>query len=117
MKKIDWMGYTLRRNEQFSYHHIDKREHGGLETRDNGAILTQNTSHPYLHIIEYKDIEIYVYINNILKCINTQGYMPTKNQLRAINSVLNTFERDHSNERNKKGKQIIKEEYYKRIIL
>lgn len=110
-KGIDWMGYALQRNDQLSYHHIIKREHGGPLTLDNGALLRQDTSHEYLHIIEYKDLDMYIYINKVLKQINTQGYRPTKEELLAIRSVLLQFEREHCSDVNSKGKSLIKRKY------
>ena len=83
----DWMGYTIQAINQLSYHHIQKKEDGGPFTWDNGALLRRDTAHEYLHIIEYKDLEIYDYINGILKQINTQGYKPTKEELIAIKKL------------------------------
>lgn len=110
-KGIDWMGYEYNRVDDLSFHHIQKREHGGLYTLDNGALLRQNTSHEYLHIIEYKDLDMYMYINNLLKNINTQGYAPTKRQLLAIKAILEQFEREHCSDRTAKGKPLIRTRY------
>lgn len=115
MKDMDWLGYKLQKGNIYTYHHIIKEEHGGKQTINNGAILTE-VSHPYLHIIEYKDYELYTYLTNLLICINNQRYMPTKQQLLAINSILESFEREHCSDRTQKGKLLIKEEYTKRII-
>lgn len=110
-KDIDWMGYGIDSVSNLSFHHIQKKEHGGLYTLDNGALLRQNTAHEYLHIIEYKDFDMFLYINNLLKNVNTQGYKPTKNQLLAIRSILEQFEREHCSDRTSKGKQLIKTKY------
>lgn len=107
----DWMGYTIQSINQLSYHHIQKKEDEGPFTWDNGALLRRDTAHEYLHIIEYKDLEIYDYINGILKQINTQGYKPTKEELIAIRDVLLSFEREHCSDRNSKGKILIKSKY------
>lgn len=107
----DWMGYTIQSINQLSYHHIQKKEDGGPFTWDNGALLRRDTAHEYLHIIEYKDLEIYDYINGILKQINTQGYKPTREELIAIRNVLLSFEREHCSDRNSKGKILIKSKY------
>lgn len=107
----DWMGYTIQSINQLSYHHIQKKEDGGPFTWDNGALLRRDTAHEYLHIIEYKDLEIYNYINGILKQINTQGYQPTREELIAIRNVLLSFEREHCSDRNSKGKILIKSKY------
>lgn len=110
-RRNDWMGYDINSITQLSYHHIQKKEDGGPFSWDNGALLRRGTSHEYLHIIEYKDLEIYDYINGILKQINTQGYQPTKEELIAIRDVLLSFEREHCSDRNSKGKILIKSKY------
>lgn len=111
MTDTDWMGYKLQ--ERFSYHHILKRCHKGERTIDNGAVLYLS-SHSYLHTIEYYDLDKYIYINQILKEINTQRYMPTKEQLQLINYILEEFEKEHDGEISTRGKLLIKEEYKRR---
>ena len=113
MNDIDWMGYKLQ--ERFSYHHIVKRCHGGERTFNNGAVLYLS-SHSYLHTIEYYDLDKYVFINKILKDINTQRYMPTKEQLKQIEYILREFEKEHDGEVSTRGKVLIKDEYRKRIL-
>lgn len=111
VKDIDWMGYAVDRPQDITFHHIWKKSDGGLYTIDNGAPLNGDTAHPYLHIIEAKDFDMYLYINNLLKNINTQGFKPTRNQLLAVRAILEQFEREHCSDRTKKGKQLIKTKY------
>ena len=113
MKEIDWLGYKLE--DRFSYHHIIKKCDGGKRTFNNGAVLFQ-TSHSYLHTIENYDIEKYIYLNKILKDINTQRYMPTKEQLKQIDFILRTFENDFGNYVSSRGKILIKDIYKERDI-
>lgn len=108
---IDWMGYKIDSATDVSFHHIVKKSDGGLYVFDNGALLRQNTSHEYTHLIEAKDPEMFAYINNLLKNINTQRYKPTKNQLLAIRAILEQFEREHCADTNSKGKPLIKTKY------
>lgn len=115
MVDVDWLGYKLEPYDKFSYHHIIKREHGGLETISNGAILCYNTSHQYLHIIEYKDFDMYMYLTSILLTINNQRTMPSREQLITISNLLKQFENDHIDDVNAKGKPIIRERYLKRV--
>jgi hypothetical protein len=110
-REIDWMGYELRSITDLTYHHIVKKEHGGKLTLDNGALLRGDTAHEYLHIIEGKDLDMYIYINNLLKTINTQGYNPTKRQLLAVRAILEQFEREHCSDRTSKGKPLIRTKY------
>lgn len=112
MKDRDWLGYKLQRGDMFTYHHnLIARRHKGTETIKNGAILCGKTSHPYLHIIESRDYDMFIYLTIILAKINEQGCMPNKQQLLAIDSVLRMFEREHDRDRTSKGKILIKEEY------
>lgn len=117
MTNVDWMGYELEEDNIFHYHHIIKKEHGGELTIDNGAILCGGaSSHQYLHVIECKDFELYVYLNNLLKNINSQRCMPNKQQLLAIDSILRQFEREHCSDITCKGKPLIRESYTRRLI-
>ena len=59
---------------------------------------------------------MYVYINKILKAINSQHSTPTKAQLLAIRQVLLQFEKEYSNDRNCNGKLLIKPYYIDRRI-
>ena len=59
---FDFMGYKVDKKQSLSFHHliIPHRESRNYGIGDgylywNGAILRQNTSHDYLHIIEAKD--------------------------------------------------------------
>lgn len=113
MNDIDWMGYKLQ--ERFSYHHIVKRCHHGERTINNGAVLYLS-SHSYLHLLEYYDLQKYIFINNILKDVNTQRYMPTEEQLKQIDYILREFEKEHDGEVSTRGKVLIKDEYRKRIL-
>lgn len=112
MTDTDWMGYKLQ--ERYSYHHIVKRCHRGERTINNGAVLYLS-SHSYLHLLEYYDLQKYIFINNILKDVNTQRYMPTIEQLKQIDYVLREFEKEHDGEISTRGKLLIKEEYKRRI--
>ena len=51
---LDWMNYRLVKKD-LTFHHIKKREDGGEQIIENGALLMP-IAHQYLHIIEYKDI-------------------------------------------------------------
>jgi hypothetical protein len=115
MDNMDWMGYKLTRKNFPTFHHLVKKCDGGSLSIENGAVLGKN-DHTYLHIIEYKDYEMYLYINNILKEINNQRYMPTYNQICDIDDTLYLFEKEHCSDTNKKGELIIKPEYTRRLI-
>lgn len=114
-KDMCWLGYKLTRSNGLTYHHIIKAEHGGLRTFDNGGLLT-NIGHQYVHIIEYRDLEIYVRLNQIFQIINNQKHKPTLEQYKQLNDLLKCFEKDHKKDTNGKGKVLIKQQYYNREI-
>lgn len=113
-RDMDWMGYNINSIHDLSYHHIQKKADGGKLSLDNGALLNKSTAHPYLHVIEITDPEMYLYINNLLKNVNTQGYAPTRQQLLAVRSILQQFEREHCSATNNRGKKLIKTQYVER---
>lgn len=112
LDKFCFMGFKL--DKTATYHHIIKREHGGKETIENGAVLNPY-AHEYLHIIEYKDIDTYIAINKILKVINEQRDKPTIEQLQIISKMLSMFEEEHKYDKTSKGKRLIKYQYLERM--
>ena len=69
----DFMGYDITNKNNLSFHHLIVPHRnckamglgeGYLER--NGAILNQNTSHDYLHLIEAKDYDMFLAITNEL---------------------------------------------------
>jgi hypothetical protein len=113
---FDFMGYTLQKNDIYTYHHlIIPKRHNGPMTKENGAILCGSTSHPYLHLIENYDYERFLAITSEMIDQNTKGKLDPENIL-YIYDILESFEREYSGKRNKKGKEIIKPEYTKRLI-
>ena len=120
LKKLgyDFMGFSFKRKEQLSFHHliIPKRECIRLHIPSegyiyqNGAILRQNTSHDYLHTIENYDYDRFLAITSELIDENILGELSIES-LKRIRDVLESFEREYSNERNKSGNLIIKESY------
>ena len=116
----DFMGYQVKRKESLSFHHlvVPKRlcQEKGLGEGYvywNGAILVQETSHDYLHIIERTDRDMFKYITNEMIDINLSGKLQIEN-LKNIHNVLEQFEREHCSDRTNKGKRLIKMEYTRR---
>lgn len=110
----DFMGYSLQKGDRYTYHHMIKpaRENGKI-TIENGAILCGLTSHPYFHLVESKDPEIARVITSQMIDMNQKGYLDIHN-LKCINDALKYFEREHCNDRGRKGKLLIKNDYLKR---
>lgn len=115
---IDFMGYKVNRKESLSFHHliIAHRDCNALRVpsegyvRWNGAILRQDTSHDYFHIIERKDPEIFYKITSEMLDENLKGHLDLEN-IAKIHDLLGYFEKEHCQDRTKKGKMLIKREY------
>lgn len=112
ISKLDWMNYKLVKRD-LTYHHIQKRCDGGLETVDNGALLMR-LSHNYLNVIEFSDMKTYIALNKMFKIINSQRYEPDKDQREIIEYLLQDYEYHHKDDCTKKGKRLIKREYLQR---
>ena len=110
----DFMGYTVDKSTANFHHLIIPRRNGGAKAMSNGAILNKETSHPYLHIIESKDYDIFYRITKEMMKENKLGRIDLE-CIRAIDDILNSFEREHSGETNFLGEELIKEEYTKRL--
>lgn len=114
---MDFMGYHVNRKQDLSYHHlIIPRRHckeAGLGEGYlywNGAILRQNTSHNYLHIIEKIDPDIFYELTSEMIDENIKGRLDIDN-LKRIHDLLLYFEREHDHDTSKKGKLLIKREF------
>lgn len=116
LRGYDFLGYTYRNVSELSFHHITKKCDGGEMSIDNGALLNKETSHPYLHLIEFKEFDIYVAINEIIREITQQRKHPTTEQLKRIRALLLEFEALHIDDVNNKGNKIIKKQYIDRRI-
>ena len=117
IKQFDFMGYDIKQRQNLSFHHliVARRncKQAGLGEgyyKWNGAILVQNTSHDYLHIIENIDPEIFYCITSEIVDENIKGKLDLEN-LRAIRDLLLYFEREHDHDYTKQGKLLIKREY------
>ena len=115
------MGYSLQKNDIYTFHHLivphrecKSKGLGEGYLKWNGAILCGSTSHPYLHLIESKDYELFLYLTSELIDINLKNYVDSEN-IKKIDSSLRSFEREHCSDKTKKGKILIKPEYVNRI--
>ena len=116
----DFMGYEIKNKQDLSFHHliVPRRNCKALGLGEgylkwNGSILNQNTSHDYLHLIEAKDYDMFLAITSELIDENVKGHLDIDN-LRRIHDILECFERDHINDKSKKGNILIKQEYMRR---
>ena len=113
----DFLGYKVNRKQDLSFHHlIIQRRHckeAGLGEGYlywNGAILRQNTSHDYLHLIENIDPDIFYELTSEMIDENIKGRLDIDN-LKRIHDLLLYFEREHDHDTSKKGKLLIKREF------
>jgi hypothetical protein len=117
IKDFDFMGYSVKRKESLSFHHLivphrhcKQQGLGEGYVMWNGAILVQDTSHDYLHTIETIDYDVFCDLTSEMIDMNTKGRLDIEN-LRYIKDILLPFEREHDHDRNKKGRLLIKREY------
>ena len=120
LKKLgyDFMGFSFKRKEQLSFHHLIFAHKNCKELHIpsegylywNGAILRQDTSHDYLHILKKYDPEIFYLITSELIDENIKRKL-TLDSLRRIRTLLEYFEKEHCSTRTKKGNLLIKESY------
>lgn len=118
----DFMGYTFDRREDLSFHHlvVPKRDckAAGLGEgylKWNGAILNQNTSHDYLHIIERMDRDTFLRITAEMVEENLKGKLDIDN-LKRIRELLLYFEDRYEKETNSKGQLILKRKFITKRI-
>ena len=111
---MDWLNYKLIKKD-LTFHHLQKREDGGKEVIENGALL-MSVAHQYLHLIECKDIETYIAINKIFKYVNQQMCEPTREQREIIEYLLQEFEKVHRWDKGNKGKLLIQRKYLERSL-
>ena len=113
----DFMGYKVNRTKDLSFHHliIPHRESKSYGLGEgylywNGAILRQDTSHEYAHVIEKIDPEIFYELTSEMIDENIKGRLDIDN-LKRIHDLLLYFEREHDHDTTKKGKLLIKREF------
>lgn len=111
---IDFMGYKLQKGDIYTFHHlIIPNRQGGPYAVWNGAILCGKSSHPYLHLIEAKDYDMFCAISSEMIDMNIKGHIDLEN-IRYIDDCLTDFEREYSGKTTSKGKPLIKEAYLHR---
>lgn len=111
MDKVDWMGYKLASDDIFTFHHliVPNRE-GGPYAMWNGAILCGKSAHSYLHVVEAKDYDRFLYITSLLIDENAMGKLDLATIIK-IDEALKVFEVENQGKRTRKGKALIKSRY------
>lgn len=121
--KRDFMGYNIGNPRDISFHHliVAKRycKQQGLGNgyfERNGALLVQHTSHDYLHVVEMYDRDMFDEISSEMIDENLKGYLDEEN-FKAIDDVLQCFEREHCGDTTNKGRPLIKPEYVEQRLV
>lgn len=124
LKKLgyDFAGFHFNKTNELSFHHLivphrDSKSFGIGEgyVYWNGAVLVQNTSHDYLHLIESVNRPMFLAITDELVRENKQGYLDVDN-IKRIHSIMEEFEDKYGEMKGKKGKLLVKREYVKNRI-
>lgn len=120
--KYDFMGYDFTDNRELSFHHLiipkkdcKKMEKKGFEEW-NGAILVQDRAHEYLHRIQCYDDDRFMAITFEMIDENLKGHLDIEN-IKIIDDILRSFEKEYLGVKAKNGNEIIKEEYLKRLLM
>ena len=115
--KYDFMGYVFEEPEELSFHHliIPRRECKAKGLGEgyqewNGALIVQDTGHNYLHTVEKYDYDRFLAITSEMIDENMMGHLDM-NCIKAIDDILQSFEREYADARTKKGTRLIKPEY------
>ena len=103
----DFMGYVFDQKSQLTFHHlVVPKRMGGKMSIENGAILHGDTSHPYLHLIESKQRDVFEYITREMMEMNAKGCLELINLIR-IHEAMREFEAIHGDERLSSGQKIL----------
>ena len=113
---FDFMGYIYTSRKNLDYHHlIIPTRLNGPQILDNGVELNKKTSHPYAHLIEWKDPELFALITIQMILQNRKRRLDLEN-IRKIREYLEYFEKEHCSDTCKKGKPIIKKKFLSQRI-
>ncbi len=102
-----FMGFPVNSNSKFTFHHCVKKEYGGNNSIDNGAVLTLE-AHRFLNYLELNNYEIYYQINCKLIEISKGKQHPSINQLKEIKNLIMQYYRLKSLEEIEENKIIPK---------
>ena len=106
----DFMGYTFSSRKELSTHHILPKHMGGTTKKSNLCVLSRDTSHNYIHLIEDYDIKVFTQISSCLMEEVKNGRIGIE-ELKRIEELLLFFEEKYKNEQTRNGELIIKPEY------
>lgn len=107
---FDFMGYEFNTKKELSTHHIIPRNSGGQTKKNNLCILTRDTAHNYIHLIEDYDYKIFLQVSKQLMEQVKNGSIGL-DEIKRIDELLMFFEDKYKNEEARNGELLIKPEY------
>lgn len=111
----DFMGYEFGSKKDLSTHHIIPRHSGGQTKKNNLCVLTRDTSHNYIHLIEDTDYKYFAKISSFLMEQVKKGEI-SQDEILRIYELLESFEKKYQNRESKTGGSLIKDEYKIRTL-
>lgn len=105
IKKYDWLGFKISKDNPLTYHHIFKNVYGDYSNLDkdykynNGLPLTIK-GHSLLHQIEHDDIQIYVAINKLFIIAKKEGIDKYKFAINILLKIYRLKKEGNYNEKN-----------------
>lgn len=112
----DFLGYTFDSRKDLSTHHIVPRHLGGHTKKNNLCILSRDTAHNYIHIIESYDFDIFMRLTQCLLNEVKNGKIGIE-ELERIEELLLIFEDKYKDEQTKSGELLIRPEYKEKRII
>lgn len=106
----DFMGYEFGSKKELSTHHIIPRHSGGQTKKNNLCVLTRDTSHNYIHLIEDYEYKTFLQISRCLMEQVKNGKIDIE-EIKRINEILLYFEYKYRNAEAKTGGLLIRPEY------
>ena len=112
----DFLGYSFRNRRELSTHHIIPRHLGGQTKKSNLCILSRDTAHNYIHLIEDYDYKVFIQISNCLMEEVKKGKIDIE-ELKKIEDLLTFFEFKFRDEQARNGERLIRPEYKEKRII
>lgn len=84
---IDWLEYSLTRNNPYTFHHIREARNGGKRVVSNGAILTKD-GHGYLNFLDCQYQRLYRELNGLFLELNRTQLPPAEDYFEEVQRVL-----------------------------
>lgn len=84
---IDWMAYSMTKDNPYTFHHIIEKRNGGKVRVSNGAILTRD-AHDLLNVFDMYDVKLYKELNYLFKQLNNSQRPPEEDYWIEVNKIM-----------------------------